>query len=140
MDGTPEADIVRWVNRRVGSLDVEHFNEHRDVASLLGAMDEAGIDVGATWWDGARATVRIPNDRLCDIAARANGRLLGIASIDPHELGADAAPAEAHRAVRELGLRGVNVDPGFYEPRWVPTMCGCCRSTRPVSNSRCRCS
>ena len=42
------------------------------------------------------------------------GRLLGVASLDPTVLGREAALAELRRSVRELGLRGLNLDAGFY--------------------------
>jgi uncharacterized protein len=42
------------------------------------------------------------------------GRLLGVASLDPTVLGREEAIAELRRSVRELGLRGLNIDAGFY--------------------------
>ena len=59
-------------------------------------------------------TVRISNDVLADLARGSDGRLIGVASVDPLDLGREAAVAEARRAVRERGLRAVNIDAGFY--------------------------
>jgi predicted TIM-barrel fold metal-dependent hydrolase len=112
--GTPEYDVVRWLNRRVGSLDVDHFARAADLPALLREMDEAGIALGVMV---ARSTptVRIRNDDLAAVADESGGRLVGIASVDPVALGREDALAELRRAVRELGLRGLNIDAGFYE-------------------------
>ena len=111
--GTPEYDVVRWLNRRVGSLDVDHFARAADLPALLREMDEAGIALGVMV---ARSTptVRIRNDDLAAVAGESGGRLVGIASVDPVALGREDALAELRRAVRELGLRGLNIDAGFY--------------------------
>ena len=111
--GTPEYDVVRWLNRRVGSLDVDHFARAADLPALLREMEEAGIAMGVMV---ARSTptVRIRNDDLAAVADESGGRLVGIASVDPVALGREDALAELRRAVRELGLRGLNIDAGFY--------------------------
>jgi predicted TIM-barrel fold metal-dependent hydrolase len=112
--GTPEFDLVCWVNKRVGSTDVEHFSRYVDVAAVLAGMDEAGIAVGVMV-GRSTPTVRIANETLRDVAAESGGRLVGVASVDPVALGREAAVAGAVRAVRELGLAGINLDAGFYE-------------------------
>jgi predicted TIM-barrel fold metal-dependent hydrolase len=58
--------------------------------------------------------VRISNDELAAVSRQEQKRLVGIASVDPVELGRDAATAEARRAVTELGMKGINLDAGFY--------------------------
>jgi hypothetical protein len=58
--------------------------------------------------------VRVSNDDLAAAAQHDPKRLIGIASVDPVELGRDAAVAEARRAVTELGFKGINLDAGFY--------------------------
>jgi uncharacterized protein len=111
--GAPEYEVVRWLNRRVGSLDVDHFARAADLPALLREMDEAGMALGVMV---ARSTptVRIRNDDLAAVADESGGRLVGIASVDPVALGREDALAELRRAVRELGLRGLNIDAGFY--------------------------
>ncbi|MBV8679044.1 MAG: amidohydrolase family protein, partial [Aquitalea sp.] len=42
--------------------------------------------------------------------------LLGIAGVDPALQGVDAAVQEAERAIRSLGLAGIDIEPGFGEP------------------------
>ncbi len=110
---TPECEVVRWLNRRVGSRDVNHFAAAADLAALIAEMDAARIGVGVMV-GRSTPTVRIANEQLALFADRSGGRLIGIASVDPVDLGRDAALAEMRRAVQDLGLRGVNFDAGFY--------------------------
>ncbi len=114
VSGSPDQDLVRWVNRRVGAADPNHFTAYRNLEQVLAGMDEAGIATGVTV---GRSTpiVRIANDDVAALATQSGGRLIGVASVDPLALGRDAAVAEARRAVGELGLRAVNLDAGFYE-------------------------
>ena len=111
--GSSDYEVVRWLNRRVGSRDIDHFAAAADLPALLAEMDRAGIAVGVMV-GRSTPTVRIANDDLAALADRSAGRLIGIASVDPVLLGRAAAVAELRRAVRELGLRGVNFDAGFY--------------------------
>ncbi len=112
--GTPDFDLVRWVNRRVGATDPDHFAQYSRLEDVLAGMDQAGIARGVTV-GRSTPTVRIANDDVAALAAQSHGRLLGVASVDPLALGRDAAVAEAQRAVTELGLRAINLDAGFYE-------------------------
>jgi len=110
---TPEYEVVRWLNKRVGSRDVDHFARARDAKGFVAEMDAAGITVAVMV---ARSVpgVRIDNDELAKVASTAPNRLVGIASIDPIELGTDKSVAEATRAVKVLGHKGINIDAGFY--------------------------
>ncbi len=110
---SPEFDTVRWVNKRVGSRDIDHFTRYPTLPDIVAGMDEAGIELGVVV-GRSTPTVRIANDTIADLAAHANARLIGVASVDPVELGADAAVAEARRAISQLGLRALNLDAGFY--------------------------
>ena len=112
--GTPQYDVVRWLNRRVGSKDVDHFARAKDAAGFVADMDDAGISVAVMV---ARSVpgVRVSNQDLSAVAETAKHRLIGIASVDPIELGQDAALAEARHAVTELGMKGINLDAGFYK-------------------------
>jgi predicted TIM-barrel fold metal-dependent hydrolase len=111
---TPGRDLVRWVNRRVGAADPDHFTRYATLDDVLAGMDEAGIDLGVTV-GRSTPTVRIENDAVAALAARSGGRLIGVASVDPVALGRQDAVAEAERAIRTLGLAAVNLDAGFYE-------------------------
>jgi predicted TIM-barrel fold metal-dependent hydrolase len=114
LPGTPEYELVRWVNRRVGAVDPDHFTRYATLPDVLAGMDEARIDVGITV-GRSTPTVRIENDTIAALAAQSEGRLIGVASVDPLALGRAAAVAEAERAITTLGLAAINLDAGFYE-------------------------
>jgi uncharacterized protein len=111
---TPEYEVVRWLNKRVGTQDIEHFTKSPDMKSFTAEMDSAGIAVGMMV---ARSTptVRVCNDDLAGVAKQSNGRLLGVASVDPLLLGKQKALDEVERAIKVLGHKGLNIDAGFYE-------------------------
>lgn len=111
--GTPEHGVVRWLNGRVGSREIDHFERGTTIDGFRAEMDGAGIDVAVMV---ARSVpgVRISNDDLAAVMRHDPRRLIGIASVDPVELGREAAIAEARRAVTVLGLKGINLDAGFY--------------------------
>ena len=111
--GTPDAELVRWVNRRVGAADPDHFTRFATLGDVVAGMDEADIALGVTV-GRSTPTVRIENDTIASLVAQSAGRLIGVASVDPVALGREAAVAEAKRAVETLGLAAVNFDAGFY--------------------------
>ena len=112
--GTPEFEVVRWLNRRVGSNDPDHFTAVKDSAAMLSEMDGAGITMGVIV---ARSVpnVRVTNDQIGQLVRQAPSRYVGIGLVDPQFLGLDAAIAEVRRAVSVLGCKAINVDPGFLE-------------------------
>jgi len=110
---TPEYEVVRWLNKRVGSRDVDHFCRARDANGFVAEMDSAGI-AAAVMVARSVPGVRVSNDDLAEVAKAAPDRLLAIASVDPIELGVNDAVAEATRAVKQLGHKGINIDAGFY--------------------------
>ncbi|MBA2125598.1 amidohydrolase [Hyphomicrobium methylovorum] len=110
---TPEYEVVRWLNKRVGSRDVDHFTRAPDAKAFVAEMDAAGI-TAATMVARSVPGVRVTNDALAEVAKTAPDRLLAVASVDPIEIGVEAAVAEAKRAVQVLGHKGINVDAGFY--------------------------
>ena len=111
--GSAEFETVRWLNRRVGADDPDHFTRSPDLVRFLAEMETAGIGTGIMV-GRSTPSVRIRNDTLSEIACQSKGRLVGIASVDPLHLGSAGALAELERAVTKLGLRGVNFDAGFY--------------------------
>jgi predicted TIM-barrel fold metal-dependent hydrolase len=112
--GTPQYDVVKWLNKRVGSKSVDHFTKENDPASFVSEMDQAGITVAIMV---ARSVpgVRVSNKDLSAIAKTSSHRLIGIASVDPIDLGREAALAEARHAITDLGMKGLNLDAGFYK-------------------------
>lgn len=112
--GTPDYEVVKWLNGRVGSREPEHFARSKDAASFVDEITAAGITASVVVGRDTPA-IKHSND---EIAALVKGRkeLVGIGSIDPHRWGVRAAVQEVERAVRELGMRGINVEPGFGSP------------------------
>jgi uncharacterized protein len=112
--GSAAYDVVKWLNRRVGSHDAEHFTRSRDVQSFVDEIRESGIRAAVVVGRDTPA-VRHPNDQ---IHALVQGRpeLVGIGSVDVQAIGLDAALREIERAIRTLGLRAINLEPGFGLP------------------------
>ena len=113
--GTPEEGVVRWLGRRVGTHapDIDHFTRGRTIEGFVAEMDTAGI-AAAVMVARSVPGVRVTNDDLAAASRHDPARLIPIASVDPIELGRDAAVAEARRAVTTLGMKGINLDAGFY--------------------------
>jgi predicted TIM-barrel fold metal-dependent hydrolase len=110
---TPEYEVVRWLNKRVGGRDVDHFARARDAKGFLAEMDSAGITAAIMVARNVPG-VRVSNEDLAKVAANAPDRLIAIASVDPIEIGRDAAVAEVTHAVKDLHHKGINIDAGFY--------------------------
>lgn len=112
---TPEFDVVRWLNKRVGTAsdNIDHFTKSKDMDSFLGEMDDAGISMGVMV---ARSTptVRVSNDDVAEAARKSGGRLIAVASVDAEDLGIRAALDEVDRCISKLGCAGLNIDAGFY--------------------------
>jgi predicted TIM-barrel fold metal-dependent hydrolase len=117
--GCPEFETVRWLNRRVGAEDPDHFQRADNLDKYLAEMSDAGIGIGIMV-GRSTPTVRISNDDLAGIVAKSKGRLLGIASIDPIELGEQDALTELRRSIDHLSLSGLNIDAAFYEKALLP--------------------
>ena len=111
---TPEFETVRWLNKRVGTKNPDHFSRSRTLASFLSEMNSAGIGRGVVVGRSVPST-RISNDTISETVQRAHGKLIGIASVDPVYLGISDGLAELDRAITELGLAGLNIDAGFYK-------------------------
>src|ERR1700752_2285342 len=81
---------------------------------MTAEMDAADIAVGVMV---ARSTpsVHIDNDDVATVAKDSNGRLLGVASVDPSAVGVQNALKELNRSASTLGLIGLNIDAGFYK-------------------------
>ena len=112
--GTPEYDVVRWLNKRVGTLEIDHFTKSPSLDKFIVEMNAAAISVGVMV---ARSTptVRVENEAVAEVAKQSKGRLLGVASVDPQLLGAKKALDAAEHAIKTLGHVGLNIDAAFYE-------------------------
>ncbi|HET7011252.1 MAG TPA: amidohydrolase family protein [Anaerolineales bacterium] len=84
-----------------------------NVDAQIADMDDAGVDVAVLslglWleWITSLPLARAVNDELAEIQRRSGGRFIGCAHVPPL---ADGAQAELVRAVRDLGLGGVNLN------------------------------
>ena len=112
--GTAAYNAAKWLNRRVGAKDDEHFRRSYDLEGFVSEIREAGITravvVGRDTPD-----LSIPNDTIHQITA-AHEELVGVASVDSQTQGTKGAVAEIDRAVNRLGLKAVNCEPGFGKP------------------------
>ena len=127
------------------SVEAQRYEEYAvqgfDSKSQLQAMDSEGVDVAAVFpsmglyplavkWlspDLATAIARAYNDWLTDFCSLDPHRLLGAALVPTQD--PKAAAAEAHRAVKELGMKAIMLRPQlinehpfhspYYEPLWA---------------------
>ena len=44
--GTAEFKTVQWLNKRVGSLDTDHFTRSANIGQFVSEMDSADISIG----------------------------------------------------------------------------------------------
>jgi len=111
--GTPEFDTARWLNGRTGSHDVEHFTRSQTEAGYIEEVADAGLDFAVVIGRDTPG-IRNDNDQIHALVSR-DARLVGVGSVDPERLGRRAV-AEAERAIHELGLKAINLEPGFGSP------------------------
>ncbi len=111
--GAPEFETVRWLNGRTGSRDVEHFVRSQTEAGYLDEILEAGF-AAAVVIGRDTPGLQNDNDQVHALVAR-HPELIGVGSVDPQRLD-EAAVAEAERAIGGLGLKAINLEPGFGAP------------------------
>lgn len=135
--GTAAFEAARWLNRRVGSQTDDHFLRSGTLEGFVAEVRAAGIDTAVVVGRDTPA-LHIANDRIREITAP-HRELIGIASVDPRTHGVPAALAEIERATGPLGLRGINVEPGFCEPgvaaddaQFLPVYDACAQLDLPV--------
>jgi len=113
--GTPEFETARWLNRRVGTTgDDAHFTRSATKDGFLAEIRDAGL---------SRAVVvgrhtpfqHLPNDVIHEIVS-GHDELVGIGAVDPVLQGKRGAIEEIERATAKLGLRGIDIEPGFGSP------------------------
>ncbi|MBU6259273.1 MAG: amidohydrolase [Burkholderiales bacterium] len=112
--GTPEFEVVKWLNGRVGSKNPEHFTASRDLEAFVKEIKDTRISASVVVGRDTPA-IKHSNDEIHDLVRR-HKELVGVGSIDPHRWGVRAAVQEVERAVGTLGLRAINVEPGFGSP------------------------
>jgi predicted TIM-barrel fold metal-dependent hydrolase len=112
--GTAEFETARWLNRRVGSKVDDHFTASATLDGFVAEVRAAGISRAVVVGRDTPG-LRIPNGRIADITGN-HSELVGIGSVDPQSQGTRGAVAEIERAVKSLGLKAINVEPGFGAP------------------------
>lgn len=113
--GSPEHATARWLNRRVGTRGPDnHFDRSLTQDGFLQEVRDAGL-AKAVVVGRHTPSQHLPNDTIHKIV-RGHDALLGIAGVDPALQGTQAALSEIERAIKELGLSGVGIEPGFGAP------------------------
>jgi predicted TIM-barrel fold metal-dependent hydrolase len=117
--GTPEHEVARWLNRRVGTRGPDnHFERSLTPEGFLAEVREAGLHKAVVVGRHTPGQ-HLPNERIHEIV-HGQAELLGIAGIDPALQGVEGALAEIDRAIDALGLAGIDLEPGFGEPARHP--------------------
>ncbi|MQT14573.1 amidohydrolase family protein [Segnochrobactrum spirostomi] len=113
--GSPEFETARWLNRRVGTRgDDAHFTRSLTPEGFLAEIRDAGLS-RAVVVGRHTPSQHLPNDRIHEIVG-GHAELIGIGSVDPALQGERAAIEEIERAVGTLGLKGIDIEPGFGAP------------------------
>jgi predicted TIM-barrel fold metal-dependent hydrolase len=117
--GSPEHDVARWLNRRVGTRGADdHFERSLMPEGFLAEVREAGLHK-AVVVGRHTPSQHLPNDTIHGIV-HGHDELLGIGAVEPALQGIDAALTEIDRAIDVLGLAGIDLEPGFGEPARHP--------------------
>lgn len=110
---------ARWLNRRVGTRGSdEHFARSLTPEGFIGEVREAGLSKAVVVGRHTPGQ-HLPNDFIHEIT-HPHQELLGIAGIDPTLQGIEGALAEIDRAIDQLGLVGIDLEPGFATPARHP--------------------
>ncbi|MFG1294811.1 amidohydrolase family protein [Xanthobacter variabilis] len=113
--GTAEFETARWLNRRVGTRGSDtHFTRSATPEGFLEEVAQAGL-AKAVVVGRHTPTQHLPNDTIHGIVA-GSALLEGIGAVDPVVEGEQAALDEAERAIKVLGLKGIDLEPGFGTP------------------------
>ncbi|MBI4507696.1 MAG: amidohydrolase [Chloroflexi bacterium] len=104
----PYGRAGQWLPARVG-VQFPASATQQSMEMALREMDEAGITTGVV--TGRAWSPGVSNDEVAELCRAYPGRFVGIASVDLSRRG--DAVKEARRAVEELGLRGVIIEPGI---------------------------
>lgn len=116
--GTAGHETARWLNRRTGSRDDAHFHASFTLDGYLREIRQSGISRAVLVGRDTPALC-ITNERIAELTA-GNPELIGVGSVDPQARGVDAALAEVERAIKVLGQKAINLEPGFGAPPLQP--------------------
>ena len=108
---TPDYEVVRWLNRRVGSREIDHFTHAPDLSAYLVEIEAAGI-AHAFMVGRSTPTVRIGNDAAHTIPL--------VASDDPIKNGSGkAAPFVGFDSVQMGTKVGTKAGQLFKSAGWT---------------------
>lgn len=117
--GSPEHNVARWLNRRVGTRGADdHFERSLTPEGFLTEVREAGLRK-AVVVGRHTPSQHLPNDTIHGIV-HGHDELLGIGAVEPALQGIDGALKEIDRAIDVLGLAGIDLEPGFGDPARHP--------------------
>ena len=136
--GTKEYDVVKWLNRRVGSKNDEHFTRSKTVKGFVDEIRECGIRAAVIVGRDIPG-IRHTNEEIHKLTSK-HKELIGMGSVDPHALGSQGSAIAVEYAIKELGLKGINLEPGFAsvpmhadDPLFFPVYEVCSKLNVPVS-------
>lgn len=109
--GTREFETAKWLNRRTGSKDDAHFTRSSTIEAFVEEVREVGI-TAAVVVGRDTPSLRITNETISELTAP-YPELIGVGSVDPQR---PDALAGIERAIKELKLAGINIEPGFGSP------------------------
>jgi|SRR5450830_551316 len=112
--GTSAFETAKWLNARVGSKDVTHFQRSYTLPGFLEEITASGISKAVVV---GRETpgLTIDNDQIARLVEQSD-LLVGLGSVDIQSRGEKNAIAEINRTINQLGFRAINIEPGFGEP------------------------
>lgn len=117
--GSPEHDIARWLNRRVGTRGADdHFERSLTPEGFLAEVREADLHK-AVVVGRHTPSQHLSNDKIHGIV-QGHDELLGVGAVEPALQGIEGALKEIDRAIDVLGLAGIDLEPGFAEPARHP--------------------
>jgi len=98
-------------NRKLGFTPAPSAQQ-ASMSLLFEEMDAVGVSLGVVVGRVSQTLGPTSKDDIAQVVNEHPNRFVGIAGIDP--LDRKAAVKEIDRAIGELGLRGVNLEPGTY--------------------------
>ena len=112
--GTKAYETAKWLSRRTGSLDDEHFAKSTTIEAFVQEVRDAGISQAVVIGRDTPA-LKHANEEIADLV-QPFPELIGIGSVNPQTQSPKAIAREIETAVRTLGLTAINLEPGFGSP------------------------
>lgn len=110
--------IEPTITRRVG-LEIPQSARNHSMDQMIREMKDAGIDMGVIVGRDSPAWGTVPNDQLHAVAQQYPGLFFVFGGV--HPLPTQAAIKEIERCIKDLGFKGIAVEPGSCSPPMVPS-------------------